>query len=164
MMPRLTTITLDADHADDPPAQWNAAWVQMRLVHAYSTERRLPHLRQRAVSNAWPSMVIEFSDIVGRATEAREQVLHSWEYAGSGVTAADIGRMEQAHDWLRIILAPYPEERLCLSQWATAIAYGRSLRRLLLKRRWSRSTFYRYVTAGGWIIARELQRQGRPVV
>jgi hypothetical protein len=102
--------------------------------------------------------------IVGRATEAREQVLHSWEYAGSGVTAADIGRMEQAHDWLRIILAPYPEERLCLSQWATAIAYGRSLRRMLLKRRWSRSTFYRYVTAGAHVIALKLQQQGRPVV
>jgi hypothetical protein len=163
-LPRLTTITLDADsHTPNPPSEWNAAWVQIRLIHAYSTERRLPHLRQRSVANAWPAMVIEFSDIVGRATEAREQVLHSWEYAGSGVTAADIGRMEQAHDWLRIILAPYPEERLCLSQWATAIAYGRSLRRLLLKRHWSRSTFYRFVGAGAHVIALDLQRQGRPV-
>jgi hypothetical protein len=161
-MPRTTTITLDADHAIAPD-EWCASWVQRRLIDAYSTERRLPHLRQRAVSNAWPSMVIEFSDIVGRATEAREQVLHSWEYAGSGVTAVDIGKMEAAHDWLRIILAPYPEERLCLAQWATAIAYGRSLRRLLLKRHWSRSTFYRFVSAGAHVIAMELQRQGRPV-
>jgi hypothetical protein len=162
-MARQSTIGIDADRAI-APSQWSANWVQQRLIEAYATERRLPHLRQRAVSNAWPSTIIEFSDIVGRATEAREQVLHSWEYAGSGVTAADIGRMEQAHDWLRIILAPYPEERLCLSQWATAIAYGRSLRRMLLKRRWSRSTFYRYVTAGAHVIALKLQQQGRPVV
>jgi hypothetical protein len=162
-MARQSTIGIDADRAI-APSQWSANWVQQRLIEAYATERRLPHLRHRAIANAWPSTIIEFSDIVGRATEAREQVLHSWEYAGSGVTAADLTRMEDAHNWLLIILAPYPEERLCLSQWATAIAYGRSLRRLLTKRHWSRSTFYRFVSAGAHVIALELQRQGKPVV
>jgi hypothetical protein len=161
-MPRLSTITIDASRSG-APAAWSADWVQARLIEAYSIERRLPHLRRRAVANAWPSMVVEFSDIIGRADEARAQVLQSWEYAGSGVTAGDIGRMEQAHDWMRVILAPHPEERLCLSQWATAVAYGRSLRRLLAKRRWARSTFYRHVSAGAHVIALELIRQHQPV-
>ena len=99
-----------------------------------------------------------------RADDAREEVLDSWQYCDAGVSAQDISRMEAAHDWLRVIFVQYPQERLCLSQWAAAIAYRRSLRRLLAQRGWSRSTFYRYVTAGALIIAIELGRQGEPVV
>jgi hypothetical protein len=160
---RLSTIAIDASRAVIPAA-WSADWVQQRLIEAYAVERRLPHARRRPIANLWPATVVEFSDVIGRADAAREQVLQSWEYAGSGVSAADIQLMEGAHDWLRVILAPYPEERLCLSQWATAIAYGRSLRRLLAKRRWPRTTFYRHVAAGAHVIAMELQRQGQPVV
>lgn len=160
---RLTTIEIDAQ-AELAPAQWTAEWVQRRLIEAYSVERRLPLSRRRTIANAWPSMVVEFADVVGRADDAREQVLQAWEYANVGVSTEDVSRMEEAQDWLRVILAPFPEERLCLSQWATAIAYRRSLRRLLAKRRWSRSSFYRYVTAGAHVVALELQRQGEPVV
>jgi hypothetical protein len=160
---RLSTIAIDSD-LPLVPAQWSAAWVQRRLIEAYSVERRLPRLRRRAIANAWPSTVIEFADIVGRADDAREQILQSWEYADASVPSEDITRMEAAHDWLRTILGPHPKERLCLAQWATAIAYRRSLRRLLSQRRWSRTTFYRYVTAGAHVIALELRRRDEPVL
>jgi hypothetical protein len=159
---RLSTIAIDSD-LPLVPAQWSAAWVQRRLIEAYSVERRLPRSRRRAISNAWPSMVVEFADVVGRADDAREQILQSWEYADASVSSEDVSRMEAAHDWLRTILGPHPQERLCLGQWATAIAYRRSLRRLLSQRRWSRTTFYRYVTAGAHVIALELRQQGEPV-
>jgi hypothetical protein len=146
-MQRLTTIAIDGQPAS-PPEQWSADWVQCRLIEAYSVERRLPQLRRRAIAGAWPATVVEWEDILGRASEVRQQVLQSWEYSNSGVSAAELTRTEQAHDWLRVILAPHPTERLCLAHWATAIAYGRSVRSLLKRRRWSRSTFYRYVTAG----------------
>jgi hypothetical protein len=159
---RLSTIAIDS--RGSAPPQWSGSWVQRRLVEAYSVERRLPQSRRRLlIASAWPTTVVEFSDIVGRATEAREQVFQSWEYARLGVSAEDISRMEQAHNWFAI-LAPYPEERFCLGQWAAAVVYQRSLRRLLLKRQWSRSTFYRYVTAGAHIIALELIREEQPVV
>jgi hypothetical protein len=160
-MPRLSTITIDGQPVA-PPAQWSSSWVQRRLVEAYSVERRLPASRRRLlIASAWPSMAVEFSDIVGRADQAREDVLQSWEYAKLGVSANDISRMEDAHAWLGI-LAPYPEERRCLAQWAAAVAYRRSLRRLLLQRRWSGSTFWRRVTAGAYVIALELERRGTP--
>jgi hypothetical protein len=160
---RLSTITIDSQPVA-VPAQWSGSWVQRRLVEAYSVERRLPETRRRLlIASAWPSMAVEFSDVVGRADEARQQVFQSWEYAKLGVSAQDIARMETAHDWL-VILAPYPEERRCLAQWAAAVAYRRSLRRLLLQRRWSRTTFWRRVTAGAHVIAMELERQGQPVM
>jgi hypothetical protein len=159
---RLNTIAIDSQ-SPPAPAQWSAAWVQRRLIEAYSVERRLPRTRQRAFANGWPSMVVEFTDVVGRADEARQQILQDWEHAGAGVSAEEIGRMEDAHDWLRTILGHHPIERLCLAQWATAIAYRRSVRRMLAQRRWSRTTFYRYVTAGAHVVALELQRQGEPV-
>jgi hypothetical protein len=160
---RLTTIAIDSEPFE-PPAQWCGSWVQRRLIEAYSIERRLPQQRRRAIANAWPSMVVEFADLLGRADDARAEVLQSWEYSDAGVSAADLTRMAAAHDWLRVILGPYPQERICLSQWATAIAYRRSLRRLLMQRRWSRSSFYRFVTAGAHVLALELHRQGQPVV
>lgn len=157
---RLSTIAIDSQGL--APSQWSGAWVQRRLIEAYSVERRLPATRRRLlIASAWPSMAIEFADIVGRADQAREEVLQSWEYARLGVSARDIARMEAAHDWL-VILARYPEERRCLAQWAAAVAYGRSLRRLLLQRRWSGTTFWRRVTAGAHVIALELERRGTP--
>lgn len=161
-LPRLSSIAIDNSPAA-VPLRWSGAWVQRRLIEAYSVERRLPESRRRLlIASAWPGMAVEFSDIVGRADQAREEVLQAWEYARLGVSASDIARMEQAHDWL-VILTPYPEERMCLSQWATAVAYRRSLRRLLLRRCWSRTTFYRHVTAGAHIIALKLERLRQPV-
>jgi hypothetical protein len=162
-MPRLATIAIDSSRAIAPP-QWCASWVQRRLIEAYSVERRLPQPRRRMISNAWPKPMTEWEDLIGRADSAREEILQSWEYANLGVSAADLTRMDAAHDWMLVILAPYPEERRCLSQWATAVAYRRSVRRLLVQRGWSRTTFYRYVTAGAHIVAMELRRQGVPVV
>lgn len=160
-MPRLSTITIDSQPVA-APAQWSGSWVQRRLVEAYSVERRLPESRRRLlIASAWPSMAVEWGDLIGRADEARQQVFQSWEYTKLGVSANDISRMEDAHAWLGI-LAPYPEERRCLAQWAAAVAYGRSLRRLLLQRRWSRTTFWRRVTAGAYIIAVALERRGTP--
>jgi hypothetical protein len=159
---RLSTIAIDSQGL--APPQWSSVWVKRRLVEAYSVERRLPQARRRMlIASAWPPMATEFADIVGRADDDRKERFHAWEYARLGVSAQDLGRMEQAHDWLAI-LAPYPEERLCLIQWAAALAYGRSLRRLLLQRRWSRSTFYRYATAGAYVVAIELNRRELPVV
>ena len=158
---RLSTISIDSQPVA-VPSQWSGSWVQRRLIEAYSVERRLPATRRRLlIASAWPSMAVEFSDVVGRADEARQQVFQSWEYAKLGVSAQDIARMEAAHDWLAI-LAPYAQERLCLAQWAAAVAYGRSLRRLLLQRRWSGTTFWRRVTAGAYVIALELERRGTP--
>lgn len=158
---RLSTIAIDASRAV-VPAAWSAEWVQQRLIEAYAVERRLPHPRRRLlIVSAWPPMATEFADIVGRA-DYREERFRAWEHVQVGVSAQDISRMEQAHDWMTI-LKPYPEERLCLAQWAAAMAYRRSLRRMLERRQWSRSTFYRYVTAGAHVIALELTRQGPPV-
>jgi hypothetical protein len=158
---RLSTIAIDSQGL--APPQWSAEWVQRRLIEAYSVERRLPVARRRMVGSAWPVMAVEFSDIVGRADDDRKERFAAWEHTRLGVSAADITRLEEAHDWLLIILLPYPEERLCLSQWAAAIAYRRSVRKMLEKRGWSRSTFYRFVTAGAHVIALELTRQGLPV-
>jgi hypothetical protein len=157
---RLSTIAIDSPGS--APPQWSGSWVQRRLVEAYSVERRLPMKRRRLLAGAWPPMLVEFQDVVGRADDARAEVWNSWECSNFGVSAEEIAQMDVAHNWLRL-LACYPRERFCLSQWATAIAYKRSLRRLLLERRWSRSTFYRYVTAGAHIIALELNRQSQPV-
>ena len=158
---RLSTIAIDSQGL--APLQWSASWVQRRLIEAYSVERRLPQARRRLlVASAWPSMAVEFSDIVGRADDDRKERFHRWEFTRLGVAAADISRMEQAHNWLAI-LAPYPEERLCLAQWAAAVAYRRSVRRMLERRQWSRTTFYRYASGGAHVIALELNRQGLPV-
>lgn len=159
-MPRLSTIAIDS--RGEVPPQWTAEWVRDRLVEAYSVERRLPRENRRSVAQAWPPMMLEWQDVLGRADDVREQIWKSWENSNVAVSAEDISRMDTAHDWLRLILVSYPVERECLSRWAAARAYGGSLRRLLLKRGWSRTTFYRHVGAGAHIIALELKRRRIP--
>lgn len=158
-MPRLSTIAVDSEAP--VPAQWSAAWVQRRLVEAYMVERRMPRTR-RPTTNSWPAMQTEWEDLVGRAEEARHEVLDSWELLRCGVSAEEVSKMDAAQDWLSLLKA-YPEERMCLARWAAAIAYGVNLSQMLMERGWARTSFYRKVTAGSYIIALELERQGEPV-
>jgi len=160
-MERLTTIALDAAPTRAPP-QWTPDWVQRRLVEAFSVERRMPGGVKRRAAGAWPAISYEFSDVVGW-TDARDRVLDNWANTRESVFSAEISRMEAAHEWLRVILANYEIERTCLAQWAACIAYRRSLRDMLARKRWARATFYRKVAIGSLVIAIELERRGDPV-
>ena len=159
-MTRLATIDADID-ASDPPEHWNDDWVRVRLVEAYRIEQRLPG-GNRISASSWPAHAYEFADVVGW-DDARQRVMDKWANIRGGVFAAELTRMEQAHEWLRVRLAQYNRERTCLAHWATAIAYRRSLRSLLIRRRWSRSTFYRRVDEGSRIIAASLISDDVPV-
>ncbi len=142
------------------PQHWSGEWVKARLVEAYGIERRLPDIR-RSTGSAWPSINYEFSDVVAQGETASERVMVSW--SKGGVFPKELARMEQAQEWLRVILANHEVERFCLAHWATAQAYHRSLRALLGRRRWSRTTFYRRVSKGASIIARRLDHDGVPI-
>jgi Domain of unknown function (DUF6362) len=157
-MARLAAIDFEtAAGRIEPPAQWSGLWVRVRLVEAYATERRLPGRRGNG-GNGWPAVVYEFADIVGW-DDARERVWEAWENTRGGVFASEIARMEQAHDWLAL-LRDHPIDRMCLASWAAMIAYRRSLRRVLKRRGWARSTFYRHAMHGSILIARFLNHDG----
>jgi hypothetical protein len=158
-MPRLTTIAIDGQPAAAP--ECIRGWVQRRLIKL-QCRTAMPQARRRA--SPAPGRQWRLNGRTCSAVPMPSERSCNPGAFNAGVSAEDLSRSEEAHDWLRIILAPYPTERICLASWATAIAYRRSLRRLLLQRRWSRSTFYRYVTAGAHVIALELERQGQPVV
>lgn len=158
----VSTIAMDASALGQvPPPSWTDEWVRHRLVEAYRVEARLPGLSRRKINGVWPSAPHEFADVVGWE-DASERVLQRWSKA-RGAFAAEISRMEQAQGWLLELLRTRPEERLCLAHWATAIAYNHSLRALIVRRRWSRSTFYRRVLQGSVIISNELQASATPV-
>lgn len=158
MSNRLTSIAADNLGSVHAPYLWTPNWVQHRLVEAFRIERRLPGGKAKPQSGSWPAITYEFADKVFWP-DARERVLDAWSSAG-GVYSTEVQRMEEAHDWLRLILAPYPLERACLSQWAAAMAYRRSLRGILARRGWSRTTFYRHVSAGSFVIAQRLHNDG----
>lgn len=156
-MSRIATI--DMDVAQQPPPAWTPDWVCTRLVEAYRIERRLPgHPRNKIVA-PWPVHNYEFSDVVGW-DDARERVLDKWAHIRGGVYAIELTRMEEAHEWLRVQLRAYAGERMCLSGWAACVAYGHSLRALMVRKRWSRSSFYRRRDDGSVIIAKALQDDG----
>ncbi len=161
-MSRRASIEIDLA-AGVAPDRWSAAWVQARIVEAYTVERKLPGVRRVDNGSAWPEYNYTFSDKVGWP-DSRERVLDEWSRSSGGAFALEITRMDEAHEWMRVYLAaPYEIERVCLSAWATAQAYHRPLRPLLARRRWSSSTFYRYRTQGASIIAMALEAKGEPV-
>jgi hypothetical protein len=161
-MTRMATVDMDAPQ--DPPAAWNGDWVCSRLVEAYRIEARLPGVAKYfSNGSAWPSINYEFADVVAQGETASSRVLAEWENTRGGVFAYQLTRMDQAHDWLRHYLAGHEVERMCLAHWATSMAYHRSLQSLLRKRRWSRTTFYRRVSAGASIIAGKLIADRVPI-
>jgi TnpA family transposase len=157
-MSRLATI--DMDVAQQPPDTWTAAWVCTRLIEAYRIEQRLPGNVRRKLVAPWPKHAYEFSDVVAQGEAASERVLHQWENTRGGVYAIELTRMEQAHEWLRVQLRNYAGERMCLAGWAACVAYGHSVRALMVRKHWSRSSFYRRVDTGSIIIAKALQQEG----
>jgi hypothetical protein len=159
-MTRLASIDVDAPIIHPAPARWSGQWVRRRLIEAYAIERRLPGERGHN-GTAWPAILYEFADVVAW-DDARERVLDAWANTRGSVFAREIARMDEAQAWL-YLLAERPIERQCLAIWASAVAYRRSVSRLLASRRWARATFYRRVCNGSILIARHLGRNGVPV-
>ena len=160
----MRTATIDMDAPQDPPPAWNGDWVCVRLVEAYRIEARLPGVaRYFSNGSAWPSTIYEFADVVAQGETASARILDEWENNRGGVTAHQLTRKDEAQDWLLRYLASHEVERMCLAHWATSMAYHRSLQSLLRKRRWSRSTFYRRVSAGASIIAGKLREDQVPI-
>ena len=160
-MARRAAIEIDLG-IGEAPTRWNAAWVQARVVEAYSIERKLPGVRKIVTGTAWPTVNYTFADKVGWP-DARERVLDEWMRSAGGAFAHEITRMDEAHEWLRVYLAKHEVERVCLSAWGATQAYHRSLSALLRKRDWPRRTFYRYRDTGAHIIAMALEAKGEPV-
>jgi phage-related protein len=157
-MPRLGTIAIDALLRTRVPARWSPDWVRLRMVEAFRIERRLPNKRGRdPMATLWPPVSPEFSDIVHRGELASEQVLELWANAKSPVYSAEIERMEQAFGWLKGFLSRHESERLCLLHWAKATAWNYPVARVLQRRRWAKTSFYKQVSTGSFIIAKSLE-------
>ena len=85
----------------------------------------------------------------------------SWRASTSGgALPYEVSRMEEALSWPGTILAnEHAVEAKTLLAWAFCVAYGKPLRRMLRKRGWSRSTFYRCVDSGSKRIADYLNQR-----
>ena len=68
--------------------------------------------------------------------------------------------MEEAQGWLLLV---EEGERRCLGVWALAAARGIPVRKVLRRRGWSKSTFYRKVDGGAVHIAAILGARGGAV-
>jgi hypothetical protein len=142
-------------------ATWSTELVKLRLVEAFETENKLPGPRGvRGASSAWPTTEREFEDLIGWSDEARQAVWEDWERA-KGAYPYEVTRMEEAVAWL-VLLKDQPGEQRCLVAWAKLKAKPRraSLRKLMRRRGWSRSTFDRRRDSGAARIADYLNSHG----
>ena len=139
------------------PVQWMPQLVQQRLCEAAAVELRLPDTgRPRGMQSAWPTTpTYEFKDVVSWS-DSRERVWKSWERA-KGAFPYEVSRMEESFSWLQWV---GEGERHCLAAWSMAVARGIPVRRVLRKRGWNASTFYRGVRAGSARIAGILAERG----
>lgn len=140
------------------PATWTDEWVRERLRQAFEVEARMPGDRRNGMGG-WPLPVVhEFSEMIGW-DDARERVWDQWRRA-KGVYPFEVSRMDEAFSWVTTILRGHEGEARCLMAWAFATARGRSVRRIVAKRGWSRATFYRRVVEASQRIATALNARG----
>ena len=130
------------------------------MVEAFTIERRIPDKRvgPAIVKGAWARIATTdtFAEAVGQGELARENVWDRWARAG-GALPYGVSRMEEALSWPGQVLSNgHAAEGKALLAWAFCVGCGRPVRRLLRKRGWSRSTFYRTVDSGSARIADHL--------
>ena len=70
---------------------WTPEMVEERLIEAASVLRRLPAPRKQGYFSTWPTMFVEFGDLVGQTPEPMRPPPPS---------AAAISRMEQTLGWM----------------------------------------------------------------
>ena len=140
----------------EKPRAWTGDWVKLRMVEAFTIERRIPDKRvgPAMVRNTWKLDTTDtFAERVGQGELARENVWEAWARAG-GALPHEVSRMEEALSWPGTILANgHATEGKVLLAWAFCVAYGKPLRRMTNQRGWSRTTFYKAVDSGSARIA-----------
>ncbi len=155
----MTALALDRLATIHTATRWDGELIRARLVEAFEIEARIPDGKgpRRSSASAWPTMAREFGDIVGWATEAREDW---WIQAAraKGVHAYEATRMYEALDWLTL-LKDRPEEQKMLHAWAATRALRRSLKKVCKIKGWDKQTFYRRRNDGSARIADELNRK-----
>lgn len=72
--------------------RWTVATVESRLEDAAQVMRRLPPVRVPGYFNTWPSIMLEFSDLVGQESQPMRL---------PPASTAAITRMEETLGWLR---------------------------------------------------------------
>ena len=150
-------ITGERDQPAPMQEQWTPRLVQQRLREAFAVEQRLPESgRPRGLVSFWPAVLHDFQDML-HWDDARERVWQSWAQSKGGVHAFEISRMEEVQGWLLLV---EEGERRCLGVWALAAARGIPIRKVLRRRGWSKSTFYRKVDGGAAHIAAILGARG----
>jgi asparagine synthetase B (glutamine-hydrolysing) len=147
---------LDQPYLASSPAIWTGDKVRQRLVEAFSIERRMPSQARVALASSWPATPLHSFTEMLFWEDARKRIWDSWSKA-KGVYPYEVSRMEEALGWLSWL---EEGERRCLAAWALASARGLSLRTMLEKRQWSRTTFYRRIEQGARRIADRLNQQG----
>jgi Domain of unknown function (DUF6362) len=147
---------LDQTTTTRSPASWSADLVRKRLVDAFDIERRLPGQGHKRIASAWPATPLHSWQDKVFWDDARDRVLDSWANA-KGAYASEVTAMETAFAWLDWLER---DERRCLEGWAFATSRGKSLSRILAKRKLSRSTFYRHRDRAAERIADRLNREG----
>ena len=153
-------IDLDQTRTARPPTQWAGELVRQRLVEAFAIERRMPGQHFATIMSAWPATPVhEFTDMLHWNNEhdgARERIWQSWTKA-RGVYSFEVSRMEQSFDWLQSL----PDgERRCLAAWALAKSRNIPVRKMLRRRNWHPTTFYRRVDQAAVRIADALNAKG----
>jgi hypothetical protein len=148
-------------HTAASSSAWTAEMVQLRLVEAAITDRKMPGQRYtRTMAPSWPATPLhEFTDQLhwdNPGDGARERVWDNWEKA-KGAQPIEVSRMEEAQDWLRWL----PQDEMqCLDAWAKCDAFGFPVAKIRRKIGFSKSTFYRKVNDASQRIVSRLNREG----
>lgn len=152
-------MDLNPDLAEDPalpaslfdpaplPVSWTPDHVAKRLVEAFATLDRMPGVRgPRAPGQHWPRHKVEWADQLAQAelpdSEKRER-MERRNRALLRPTGVEIGRMDDALEWLRDLRALDSGLALVTSLWAIRAARNRSVRALCREKGWAPATFYK---------------------
>jgi hypothetical protein len=146
---------------------WDAETVGQALVQAFITLAMMPRTDgHRRLGDHWPTTMVEWADQLAQA-ELEESERRTRQQTANRIvihpSTSEITQMETAFDWLRELRSEDPAMSVIVSFWASRTAQGRSIKRLIYEKKWTRRTFFRKRAKALLTIARTLNARAFPV-
>lgn len=146
------------------PTKWEPEIVANRLICATRVVATITHrVGHKKLGSCWPAITASYEDILGYATERRQQVWDDWSKQKPQYSDSVISMAEEALSWPAQYLPTRRDEARALLLWAHAKSASVPVERVMKKANIPVSTARKYKTSALKFIVAGLINSGVPV-
>jgi len=146
------------------PTRWESAIVFARLVESAKIIAHTTSRSRQGFGSGWPEVMQEYSDHLGRGSEARAEVWARWALSKPQYDAKAIARANEAGYWPIVYLKGREDLSRIVLAYAACSAAGHRIGPILKRNSWASSTARKKKMEALVVISDCLNRDRVPVI